>query len=77
MTYLNLQYDIQDDLGGQSYLIKMFLEIIVEQFDNNTLCIGRAGKPISDECHGLTDLVTAKTSVVYVSLNSYRYKKVI
>ena len=33
----DLQYKLQDDLGGQSHKSKMFLEILVEKFVTYTL----------------------------------------
>ena len=41
-----LQYDLQDDLRGQSHKSKMILELLVEQFVTYTLFHGMAGTPI-------------------------------
>ena len=43
----DLQYDLQDDLGGQSHKSKMILELLVQHFVTYTLFHGRARTPIS------------------------------
>ena len=45
----DLQYDLQDDLGGQSHKSKMFLEILVKQFVTYPLFCGKAGTLLSNE----------------------------
>jgi len=43
----DLQYDLLDDLGGQSHKSKMILELLVQHFVTYTLFHGRARTPIS------------------------------
>ena len=42
-----LQYDLQDDLGGQSHKSKMILELLVQHFVTYTLFHRRTRTPIS------------------------------
>ena len=46
----DLQYNLQDDLGGQSPKSKMILELLVEQFVTYTLFHGR--EHVFNERHG-------------------------